>query len=237
MSRGSIASFIVLLLAVFAGVSAAQTVDDVIAKNLQARGGAEALRAVQTLEMKAHFSSQGMNLPMTLYAKRPNLTRKELSVGGQTLLFVFDGTNAWQVNPLEGSTEPVDITGGELDTIRQESEFDTPLLDANARGFAVELAGNETVDGRAMHHLRVARNGTTIDCYLDAATGLEARTVSRTPMGALTQEFLDYRSVQGLQMPFTVRTLQNGVRVAEITFDTIRFNAPLEAGLFKKPVR
>jgi hypothetical protein len=237
MSRRLISTFAVLLLAAFAGVAAGQTVDDVISKNLQARGGADVLRGVQTLEMRAHLSSQGINLPMTLYAKRPNLTRKELSVVGQTLLFVFDGTNAWQVNPLQGSTEPVDIRGGELDRIRQESDFDTPLLDARARGFTVELAGNETVDGRVMQHLRVARNGTTLDCYLDAVTGLEARTVSRTPMGALTQEFLDYRNVQGVQMPFTVRTLQNGVRVAEITFDAIRLNAPLEEGLFNKPVR
>ena len=221
----------------FAVAAPAQTVDEVVAKNLQARGGAEALRAVQTLKMTAHFNSQGMSLPMTLYAKRPNQTRKELSLEGQKMLFVFDGMHAWQINPLQGSTGPVDVTGAELEAIRQESDFDSPLLDYKARGFTVELAGSETLDDRRMEHLRVSRNGTMLDCYLDAATGLEARTVSRTPMGELAQEFLDYRNVQGFQMPFTVRTLQNGVRVAEITFDTIQFNAPLADGLFQKPAR
>lgn len=237
LTRCRTSAVLSLLLVVFAGAAAAQTVDEVVARNLQARGGAEKLKAVQTLKMAGRFSSQGMELPMTLYAKRPNLTRKELLVAGQTVLFVFDGTSAWQINPLQGAVEPMVVAGPELDMIRQESDFDTPLLDFGARGFSVELAGTETVDGRRQHHLRVSRSGVTLDCYLDEATGLEARTVNRTPMGELTQEFLNYKDVQGLQMPFTVRTLQNGVRVAEITFDTIDVNAPLDDGLFKKPVK
>ena len=229
-----------LALAVFLacpGRAAGQTLGQIIAQNLQARGGVETLRAVQTVKMTAHSSSQGRDLLLTIYAQRPDLTRKEMRVGGQTMVFAFDGTNAWQINPQQGSSEPVDITGPELDVIRQDAEFDTPLLDYEARGFSVELVPDETVDGRRMHHLRVTRNGTTLDCYLDAATGLEARTVGRTPMGDLAQEFLDYRTVSGLRMPFMVRTLQNGVRVAEIAFDSIEVNVPLDPALFRKPSR
>jgi hypothetical protein len=54
-------------------------------------------------------------------------------------------------------------------------------------------------------------------------------------MGALEQEFSDYRDVQGLKLPFMVRTLQNGVRVAEIKIDSIDVNPSLDEALFKKP--
>jgi outer membrane lipoprotein-sorting protein len=210
-------------------------VDDVVAKSLEARGGLAAIQAVQTMKWTARFNSQGMDMPMTLYAKRPNLTRKELTVGGQTIVFVFDGTNAWQINPLQGSTAPVDVTGPELAMIRQESDFDPPFVDYKTRGYTLTYAGLETIDGRQLHHLRVARGGATQDVYIDAATGLEARTVNQSPMGLLAQEFLDYRTVQGLRMPYAIRTLQNNTRVAEIKIDAIELNAAVDDRLFRKP--
>ncbi len=174
------------------------------------------IKAAQTMKMVAHLSSQGMDLPMTLYAKRPNLTRKELTIGQQKILFVFDGTTAWQINPLQASSEPIVVAGPELEVIRLESDFDNPLVDYQARGYVITNAGTETIAGRSLHHLKLTKNGITQECYLDAETGLEAKTVNQSPMGALEQEFSDYRDVQGLKLPFLVRTLQNGVRVAEI---------------------
>ena len=220
-----------------AGSAAAQTVEELVAKNLQARGGVEKIKAAQTLKMTAKLNSQGMDLPMTLYAKRPNLTRKELTLGPQKMLFVFDGMNAWQVNPMAPGGEPVVVTGPELETIKQESDFDSPFVDYKARGYEIALVGTETTGGRALHHLKLTKNGTTQDCYLDVETGLEAKTVNQGPMGVLEQDFLDYRDVQGVKMPFLVRTLQNGVRVAEIKIDTIEVNGPVDEGLFKKPAK
>jgi outer membrane lipoprotein-sorting protein len=215
--------------------AAAQTVDELIAKNLQARGGLEKIKSAQTLKMVAHLNSQGMDLPMTLYAKRPNLTRKELAIGQQKILFVFDGTSAWQINPLQASSEPILVSGPELEVIKQESDFDNPFVDYRARGYTITSAGTETIAGRSLHHLKLTKNGITQDCYLDVDTGLEAKTVNQSPMGALEQEFSDYRDVQGLKLPFMVRTLQNGVRVAEIKIDSIDVNPSLDEALFKKP--
>jgi outer membrane lipoprotein-sorting protein len=210
-------------------------IDELIARNLQARGGLSAIKAAQTLKMTARFSNLGMEMPMTMYAKRPNLTRKELTISGQKIVFVFDGDKAWQINPLQGPPAPVDVTGPELAMIRQESDFDSPFVDYKTRGYTIAFAGTETIDGRLLHHLKVTRNGATQDCYLDAATGLEARTVNQSPMGQLVQEFLDYRPIQGVQMPFLIRTLQNGARVAEIKIDSIEINSAIDDGLFKKP--
>ena len=227
----------VLVSCVLAAPATAQTVDELVAKNLQARGGLEKIKAAQTLTMVAHLNSQGMDLPMTLYAKRPNMTRKELTIGQQKILFVFDGTTAWQINPLQASSEPIVVSGPELEVIKQESDFDNPFVDYQARGYAITSVGTETIAGRSLHHLKLTKNGLTQECYLDAGTGLEAKTVNQSPMGALEQEFSDYRDVQGLKLPFLVRTLQNGVRVAEIKIDSIDVNTPIDEALFRKPVK
>lgn len=230
-------AFAVLVSCALTGAAAAQTVDELVAKNLQARGGLDKIKAAQTLKMVAHLNSQGMDLPMTLYAKRPNMTRKELTIGQQKILFVFDGTTAWQINPLQASSEPIVVSGPELEVIRQESDFDNPFVDYRARGYAITSVGTETVAGRPLNHLKLTKNGMTQDCYLDGETGLEVKTVNQSPMGALEQEFSDYREVEGLKLPFMVRTLQNGVPVAEIKIDSIDVNTPIDEALFKKPVK
>lgn len=236
MSRSFLTVASTLLVScVLAVPASAQTVDELVAKNLQARGGLEKIKAAQTLTMVAHLNSQGMDLPMRLYAKRPNMTRKELTIGQQKILFVFDGTTAWQINPLQASSDPIVVSGPELEVIKQESDFDNPFVDYRARGYAITSVGTETIAGRSLHHLRLTKNGLTQECYLDAGTGLEAKTVNQSPMGALEQEFSDYRDVQGLKLPFMVRTLQNGVRVAEIKIDSIDVNTPIDEALFKKP--
>ena len=228
----------VLLCSLTAHLAAAQTVDEVVAKNLQARGGLDKIKSIQTIKQVARLNSQGMEIGMTMYGKRPNMTRKELVMGPQRILYVFDGTTAWTVNPLAGSTEPTVITGPEIEGIRQEAEFDSPFVDYKTKGFTIELVGTETAGAKRLHHLKLTlKNGATQDCYLDADTGLEARTVSPSPMGTLEEEFADYRDVQGLKMPFSVRTLQNGKRVAEITVERIELNGAIDDALFKKPAR
>lgn len=212
----------------------AQTVDELVAKNLQARGGIDRIKAIQTLKQVARLNTHNTVVPMTMYAKRPNMTRKELALPTQRMLFVFDGTSAWETNP-NGSPEPIVITGPELEGIKQESDFDTPFVDYKARGYTIEFAGAETIGMRRFHHLTVTKNGVTQDCYLDADTGLEARTVNKSPMGLLEQEFSDYRDVQGIKMPFLVRTLQNGAPEAEIRIQSIEINGVIDDALFRKP--
>jgi outer membrane lipoprotein-sorting protein len=218
--------------------AASQTVDELVAKNLQARGGIEKIRSVQTIKQTARLNSQGMEIVMTMYGKRPNMTRKDLVMGPQRILYVFDGTTAWTLNPLAGTNEPTVITGPEIEGIRQEAEFDSPFVDYKTKGYAIEFVGTETVGARKLHHLKLtSKNGAAQECYLDAETGLEARTVSSSPMGILEEEFADYRDVQGLKMPFSVRTLQNGKPVAEIKIDKIELNGAIDDAVFRKPAR
>lgn len=214
----------------------AQTVEEIVARNLEARGGIDKIKSVQTIKQVARLNSQGMDAGMTMYGKRPNMTRKELMMGQQRILYVFDGKSAWVLNPLTGSNAPTVISGPELEGIRQEADFDSPFVDYKAKGYSIALVGTEDVGGRKMYHLRLtSKAGAVQECYLDAETALEARTVSPSPMGALEEEFLDYRDVQGLKMPFTVRTLQNGKRVAEITIERIELNEAIDDEMFKRP--
>ena len=59
--------------------ASSQTVDELIARNLESKGGLARMRAIQTMKQTRRMNLQGMEAPVTVYAKRPNMVRQEIS--------------------------------------------------------------------------------------------------------------------------------------------------------------
>jgi outer membrane lipoprotein-sorting protein len=215
----------------------AQTVDEIIARNIQARGGAEKIKAVQSMKQTSHMKIQGMSATLTLYAKRPNLSRQEMTIAGATAITAFDGQNTWGVNPMMGQTTPKVLTGPAADQAPSHAAFDPPLLDYRAKGTKVEYLGTEPDGARTLIHLKITdKMGAVIDCYLDSQTALETKIVAEgSPNGPVETRLSDYRDVGGLKMPFAIRTTAGGVVVADMVVDTIEFDLPMPASLFTMP--
>jgi hypothetical protein len=49
------------------------------------------------------------------------------------------------------------------------------------------------------------------------------------------QEFSDYRDVDGIQVPFMIRTSTNGVLQSEVRVQTVEFNVAMDDALFRMP--
>ena len=213
-----------------------QSVDEIVARNIQARGGAAKIQAVQSMKQTSHLKIQGMSATLTLYAKRPNLSRQEVTIAGATVIAAFDGQNAWGVNPVSGQTTPQVLNGPAADQVRRQADFDPPLLDYRAKGTKVEFVGSEPDGARTVLHLRITdKVGIVINCYLDSQTALEAKIVADGPTGPVETRLSDYREVGGLKMPFSIRTTAAGVVVADVVVDTIEFDVPTPASLFTMP--
>ncbi len=236
-----LAAAIVAAVGFYTGSTHAQTVDDIISANLKSKGGLERIKATTTVRMTGSvvardMSGQNVKGTMSMVAKRPNLMRRDATVGGQRIVNAFDGTSLWMA---VGTTPPQELPGPQAAYARQDAEFDSVFVDYKEKGNNIELVGTETVEGKPAYHLRVTKKGgQPRDFYLDAETGLEKKiSVSvKTPDGAaLTQvtEFLDYRSVEGRLVPFTTRQVQNGNVTATITLEKVEFNVPVEDSFFK----
>ena len=216
------------------------TLEDIVAKNLAAKGGVEKLRAVTSVKMTGRVKGPGGENAVVTWAKRPNKMRRENISEGQAFVVGFDGMTVWQINPLV-SPRPREITGPQADKTRQDAgDFDTPLLDYKARGTTVELIGTEAVQGITMHRLRMtSKNGSIQEVYLNAETMLESRTVMQVEQGnrkaIVTLEFSNYKTVDGLTVPFHIRQLHNGQVMVEITYESCEFNAPMPDTLFTMP--
>ena len=74
---------------------------------------------------------------------------------------------------------------------------------------------------------------TTKDFYLDAATGLEVRLDVDMAGTTVRQDFSDFRDVQGLKVPFLIRTYVNGAPVGEIKVSAVEFNPAVDDAIFR----
>jgi len=240
--RSHTCALLLVLLAVSLAVISAQslTVEEIVAKHLNAKGGVEKLRAVTTVKLTGRIKGQAGEAPVTSWAKRPNMMRRENTFEGQTIVSAFDGKTVWGINPMMGP-KPQEITGPQADMTRQDGgDFDSPLLDYESKGHTVELVGTEPVQGVTMHHLRLTKkNGRIQDYYLNTDTYLEARMVTELEMagrkGIISTELSNYKQVDGVMVPFHIRQTYNGKLVAEVVYDQVQFNVPVDDAFFRMP--
>ncbi len=226
---------------------AAQTVDELIAKNLQARGGEAKLRAATTMRMSGKVTVQGMELPMTVTAKRPNMMRQEMQIQDKKVVTAFDGTKAWQINPMLGADAPQEVQGPQGEITREQSEFDGPLMDYKTKGTTVELVKGDSpdgteklADGTKVYKLKLTRKSGRVQyLYLDAESGIEVRTTNQIEQGGQTltidTEMADYRPEGGLMVPHSIRNIMNGQPFLQMTVEKVEFNVPIDDTFFKMP--
>ena len=213
--------------------ASAQTVDEIIQKNLAAKGGIEKLKSIDSLRSTGTMVAQGQTVTMTVTSKRPNKTRQEIVMGAQTMLMVFDGTNARMVNPMVSPT-PIDMQPEQVEMIKDQSDIDGPLVDYKAKGHQIEFVGAEMVAGKKLLHLRIFRKAMPVqEVYLDSETYLETSVKTEVPgSGVFETQFGDYRTVEGMTMPFSIKTVAAGMTLNEMKLTKIEVNPKLDDSVF-----
>ena len=220
--------------------SAAQSVDEIVARHYATKGGAEKWKSIQTQVISGTAWGQGTEVGMTIYTKRPNLFRQEIviDIPGQGPLFVvtvFDGVAAWASDPMSGSEALLQAPAAEAAAARDQADVDGGLLDYQAKGHTVELVGTETLNDAQVHHLKVTRKDQPVQhYYLDVDTALEVKIVTEAGAGPESVTLLsDYKAVDGVQVAHLVSFSQGGVPVGELRVESVEFNVALDEGLFK----
>ncbi len=225
-----------------AALSPAETADELVAKNIQARGGMEKIKSVQSMRMTGTMRLGDERLPTTLELKRPGKSRWEFTLDGQTAVQAYDGKTAWMIMPFEGQTEPQIMTDQEAKDIEMQADVDGPLVDAAAKGNTIELVGKETIEGgvEAWHLLVTRKSGEARDLYLDAKTYLPVLAVTKRTADGQTVEIRskigDYKSVDGVMLPHSFQASASGVpQTQALEFQKIELNVPIDDSRFAMP--
>ena len=60
----------------------AQTADELVAKNLQAKGGVEKIKAIRSVRMTGNFDAGGFKATVGELSKRPNMVKESFFLAG-----------------------------------------------------------------------------------------------------------------------------------------------------------
>ena len=233
----------VLVLLGAACVAWGQTADELVARNLAARGGADKLRAIRTMVITGTISFGDQSSPLTVKAWRPNQIREEFKVQGTEITRAYDGTIGWQIQK-SGEESKVDVLhGGDAENIREEAEnaIEGPLVDYAKKGSKVEALGKDTVGGKPVYKLKITTHGgTSITQFLDAGTYLEVhQEIERTVDGKLTtivEDVGDYRAVGGMKFAHRfVSGPKENPQATTLQVEKMELDVPIEAGAFALP--
>ena len=224
-------------------LTVAETVDDLVAKNIEAKGGAAALRAVQSLSLKGKMLvNQGqLELAYTQIKKRPDSVRTEEMLQGMTHVEAFDGAQGWKISPFGGRKDPEKLSADDTKSLIEDAEIDGPLVDWKAKGSTVEYLGTEDVEGTLAHKVKVVRkNGDVNYVYLDPDHFLEIRILSqRIEQGAQVEvetDLGDYEKIGGIFVPFSIEAGRKGsIDKQKVVLEKGEANAPVNDTLFHFP--
>ena len=218
------------------------SLDELLARNLASRGGKERLASVRTMRLTGRMTvGPGHEAPVTIEMKRPNKVRLEFRVQGMTGIQAFDGEVAWNLPPFRGRDGAERLPEDETAAVRQQSDFDGPLVGWREKGLDVKLVAQESLGSEAAWRLSIGfPDGSTKDVWLDGERCLERKSESRRSVGdeTLVGESLlyDYREVDGLVLP---HGFENGPKGAaerqRLVITKVELNPELDDARFSVP--
>lgn len=234
-----------LLLIAPALLAQAPTVDQVLAKYYEAKGGLAKMKAVNTMRITAKMSNGPMDFPIVIEAKRPASIRVDVSIQGNQMIQAFDGKTGWSINPFQQSAkkdaEP--MTPDELREMEVQADMDGPLVDWKQKGHKVELQGREPVEGSDTFKLKLTlKNGDTRTIFLDVDSYLEVKQASKrkvrdTEIEAETT-MGDYKEVGGLMIAHAMESGAKGMpQKQKVVIEKVELNVPIADARFAMPAK
>ena len=242
MSAVKLRSTLTLIAILVAPTARAQTVDEIVARYVAARGGREALLAVRTLRMTGRaFAGPGREAIVRREIARPGRIRTEFVFQGTTGVYVWDGSIGSRVSPLDGGFDPEPLSEDAAALSAEQADLEGPLVDWRGKGHRVELVGSASLPGGAAHELKVTlKSGALRRVWVDAATGqiVQASSTRKAQGHELEFETVygDYRETAGVRF---ARSIEIGVRGRpqrmRIDVESVEVNPTLEDSRFRIP--
>jgi outer membrane lipoprotein-sorting protein len=221
----------------------APTADDIIARQVAARGGLDKLKAIQSLKFDGTMLVYGgaIRLHVVELKKRPGLVREEASLQGLTNVQAYDGTGGWQIQPFQGRRDPERMSADDSKELADDADIDEPIVDYKAKGGAVEYLGEEDVDGTAAYKLRLTeKSGDQLTYFIDTDTLMTIRVASKRLLRGREEtsvtDYGDYEKVGGVYFPFESESGPPGASdqdKTKVIFDTGEADVAIDDAKFR----
>jgi hypothetical protein len=213
----------------------AQTLEEIVKKYTEANK-LDQVAKMKTIKITANLSMMGMEMPMTMWMKNPNKIKTVTSFNGQDMVQVFDGEKGYAINPMTGSTDPVEMTSDQIKQTLRSNMFQNQLANYLKNG-QLALSGEENVNDKPAYKLKATiEGGTVIDMFIDKSSYFLVKTSTTASMNgsAVTMDSYpsDYTETNGVMIPMKTSTSAQGMDMV-ITFTKVEVDLPIEDTIFK----
>ncbi len=220
----------------------AETLDEILAKNYESKGGLEKLKSITSIKIKGKIVQAMMNMemPMEIWYKKPNKIRMESEFQGRKVVQGYDGNIAWWIMPFLGSDDPQEMAEEQAREVKEMAESMDPLMDYKEKGYKLELVGKEDMEGTEVYKLKMTKKNDKVEFfYLDTESGIELKSSSYVKRGEneiLVETFFgDYQEVDGVVMAFQMEVKADNQSSVTMTFQEFKFNEEMDDALFVMP--
>lgn len=212
-----------------------QSLEEIVKSNYKA-SAQEALESAKSLRITGKAYQGGMEIPMVISMKNPGKVRVEMSFQGMAIIQAYDGTKGYMINPMMGSSDPVELSPSDAATLKNQSSFTTNLSEYLKNG-RLEMAGESTVNGKPAWKIKTTmENGDIAYVYIDKQSYLQVKSdMSISQMGVemnLETYVSDFTSFGGLLFPKTTTTYANGNEMAMVMIEKVELNPELDDKIF-----
>lgn len=235
------------LLALFAAVLisinlSAQTAEEIIEKHIEALGGSENIQAVKSLKVIGSAKVMGIEIPYTTYNLAPDKTYFEMSVQGLAIKQAYDGTTAWSINPMSGSSSPEVVEGDEAKGIKDRGIMFGRLTTYKNDGAKIEMIGKDKVDNiDAYKILYTGADGNKVYYFIRIDNPLVIKVQKKVNVNGSEMDsettFADYRKIGNVTMAYSMNTkVKNSPMGSQnIIIDKIEINPTFDETIFSMP--
>ncbi|HTJ14374.1 MAG TPA: hypothetical protein VL547_20185 [Dinghuibacter sp.] len=218
----------------------AQSVDDIISKNIDAMGGKAKLAALNTLYEETSSSIMGNDLPAKVWAVNNEGFRMEMDIMGQQMIQVANKEKGWAVNPMTGNTDPQPMDTDAMKAITRRMTLAGPLFNYKEKGYTATLDGKETVNGKDTYKVKLSKPGEPdATYYIDAATYyVDKASTTAYVNGTTTQQDIVYTGYNKTPEGYVFAsgyTLELPQGELVTTVNKVVVNQPIDAAKFQKP--
>ena len=244
MNRKS-SALLASMFVVLATTAMADSLDEIVAKHLEARGGADKLGAIESARFSGTMSFGGgeMEAPFVMTWKRPNKLRFEFIVQGMTGIQAWDGDSGWALMPFQGETVAQPVPADDAKDLEEQADFiEGPFIGSEEKGYTIELVGEQEIEGTPAYKIKVTnKHGDVSHVYLDSEYFLEIKSEGKRKMQGQEIEFEstmgDYKEVDGLVFAHSVEQRAKGAPIAQLvmTIETIELGVEIADSEFEMP--
>ncbi|HQW43225.1 MAG: hypothetical protein IPF69_06835 [Chitinophagaceae bacterium] len=224
------------LLLLSAGFSVfSQTADEVINKHIEAIGGADAWRKVNSVKMEGTLQAQGAEIAVVQTILHKKGSRQDISIMGMTGYMIVTPTEGWNYMPFQGQQAPEAMTAEDLVESQEQLDAQGSLIDYAAKGHSVEYLGKDDVDGTECYKLKVnKKNGSPETMYFEIKTNYLIKSVAvRKANGQEAEVVTSYSNYEKLPEGIVIAKSMT-LPFGELNISKITINGAVDEAIFKK---